>query len=272
MLQDVRLAIRSLRATPIVTAVAVLSLVLGIGANTAIFSLVSSLLLRSLPVLDPQRLAMLSTSTSANGRQQYSYATFDQIRGHRELFDGALAYTDCCGVAIFSAGGENEAVARQFVSGDFFTTLGVRAFRGRLLTPPDDVVAAPDGPVAVVSYRLWHQHLGGREDVIGARVPINGVLVTVVGVMPPTFFGVEVGRVLDVAIPYRLAAQFTSTPFDDETPSFVGSQPDMRMASSTDSNCPILTSNVQSLGVGSWLGGRLSPRRVAPDATPRRMS
>jgi putative ABC transport system permease protein len=218
MLQDIRLAVRALRGSPIVSIVAVVSLAVGIGANTALFSLVDRLVLRSLPVVEPHRLAMLSTSASLTARQQYSYATFDQIRRHRELFDGALAYTDCCGVAVFRAGGANESADRQFVSGDFFTTLGIHAFRGRLLTAADDEPGARDGAVVVVSYRFWRHHLGGREDVIGTRVTINSAPVTVVGVMPPTFFGVEVGRVLDVAMPYRLAAQFTSTAFDDETP------------------------------------------------------
>ncbi len=84
------------------------------------------------------------------------------------------------------------------MSGDFFTTLGVRAFRGRMLTPADDAPGAPDGPVAVVSYRLWRTRLGAREDVVGSRLSINRIPVTVVGVMPPAFFGVEVGRVLGV--------------------------------------------------------------------------
>jgi putative ABC transport system permease protein len=214
---DLRLAIRALCASPVVTAVAVVSLTLGIGANTAIFSLVSSLLLRSLPVVDPARLALVSTSASSSPRQQYSYATFHQIRQHTDIFDGALAYTNCCGTAILNAGDENQSADRQFVSGDFFTTLGVRAFRGRMLMPADDVPGAPEGPVAVVSYRLWRSRLGAREDVIGSHLSINRMPVTLVGVMPPTFFGVEVGRVLDVAMPYRLAAQFTSTPFDDDT-------------------------------------------------------
>jgi hypothetical protein len=120
-MQNLRLAVRTLRASPVVTVVAVVSLALGIGANTAIFSLVSSLLLRSLPVADPERLAMVSTSASSGGRQQYSYATFDQIRGHADIFDGALAYTDCCGTAILNLGSENQSADRQFVSGDFFT-------------------------------------------------------------------------------------------------------------------------------------------------------
>lgn len=87
-----------------------------------------------------------------------------------------------------------------------------------MLTPADDAPGAPDGPVAVVSYRLWRTRLGAREDVVGSRLSINRIPVTVVGVMPPAFFGVEVGRVLGVAMPYRLAAPFTSSPFDDDTP------------------------------------------------------
>jgi predicted permease len=215
--QDFRLAVRMLRSTAIVTTAAILSLALGIGANTAIFSLVSSLLLRSLPVADPERLAMVSTSASSGSRPQYSYATFDQIRRYSDIFAGALAYTDCCGAAILSVGREHYSVDRQFVSGDFFTTLGVRAFRGRMLTPDDDAPGASEGPVAVLSYRFWHARFGARDDVIGAPIVINRIPVTVVGIMPPTFFGVEVGRVLDIAMPSRLAAQFTSTPFDDDT-------------------------------------------------------
>jgi len=162
-MQDLRLAIRALSASPVVTAIAVVSLALGIGANTAIFSLVSGLLLRPLPVVAPERLAMVSTSASQGPRRQFSYATLDQIRQHRGLFDGALAYTDCCGTAILNVDGENHPADRQFVSGDFFTTLGIRAFRGRMLTPADDEAVTPAGPVAVVSYRLWRGSLGARE-------------------------------------------------------------------------------------------------------------
>jgi predicted permease len=217
VLQDVRLAIRALRVTPMVSAVAILSLALGIGANTAIFTVVSSLLLRPLPVHDPHRLATVATKAAADARHQYSYATFEQIRLNRDLFDAALSYTDCCGTAILNLDGQNQSADRQFVSGDFFTTLGIGAYRGRMLTPADDTPGAPDGPVAVVSYRLWQQRLGGRADVIGAPLTINRLPVTLIGVMPPAFAGVEVGRVLDLALPYRVAAQFTATPFDDDT-------------------------------------------------------
>jgi putative ABC transport system permease protein len=216
-MQSLRLAVRSLRASPVVTTIAVMSLALGIGANTAIFSLLSSLLFRSLPVASPEQLAMVSTSGASSARQQYSYATYARIREHRDIFDGALAYTTCCGTAILNLDGENYAIDRQFVSGDFFDTLGVRAFRGRMLTPADDVPGPAEGPVAVISHRLWHARFGAREDVVGTRLSINRFPVTVVGVMPPTFFGVEVGRVVDLALPYRQAAQFTASPFDDDS-------------------------------------------------------
>jgi putative ABC transport system permease protein len=215
-IQDLRLAIRSLRATPIVTCVAVVSLALGIGANTAIFSLVNALLLRALPVREPGRLFQVSTAAGSN-RLQFSYATFAQIRDQVEAFDGAFGYTPCCGKSIVGGGGVHAMADRQFVTGEFFQTLGVHAYRGRLLTPADDTAAPPDGPVAVVSYRYWCDHLEARDAAVGAPLTIDGTLVTIVGVTPPDFFGVDVGRSFDVIAPYHLAPRMTSSPFDDDT-------------------------------------------------------
>ncbi len=109
------------------TAAAVLSLASRHRRQHGHLLLVNSLLHRSLPVQEPERLASVSTNRSS-GRQQYSYATFEQIRERRDIFDGALAYTDCCGTAILDANGEAQAVDRQFVSGDFFSTLGTARF------------------------------------------------------------------------------------------------------------------------------------------------
>src|SRR2546425_13338486 len=111
-MQDLRLAIRSLRATPIVTCVAVVSLALGIGANTAIFSLVNALLLRALPVREPGRLFLVSTAAGSSHRQ-FSYATFAHIRDQVDAFDGALGYTAWCGKSIVGGVGVREMVDRQ---------------------------------------------------------------------------------------------------------------------------------------------------------------
>jgi predicted permease len=218
-MQDLRLAFRALRATPIVSVVAVLSLALGIGANTAIFTLVNSLLLRRLPVADPQRLAAVSSARKVSYRPQYGYATFDQIRRHGQAFDGALAYTSCCGKSALTLGAETEMVDRQFVSGDFFTSLGVPALVGRTFTPADDVPGGgPAGPVAVISYSLWQRRFGGAARIVGTPVVIERVAVTIVGVTPPEFFGVEVGRSVDVALPFNLEPLILpSTPFDADT-------------------------------------------------------
>lgn len=216
-MQDLRLAVRTLLATPVVTAVAVLSLALGIGANTAIFSLVNSLLLRTLPVADPQRLVILSGRRNSGVRPAFSYATFDQIRRPGQGFDGALAYSNCCGKATLKIGGEPLPVDRFFVSGDFFGTLGVSALVGRLLTPADDVPGGgPDGPAAVISYKLWQERFGGAVSVIGAPVTLERVAVTIVGVAPPEFLGIEVGRPFDVILPIKTEPLILpSIAFDD---------------------------------------------------------
>ena len=153
MLQDLRLAIRSLRATPVVTFVAVLSLSLGIGANTAIFSLVDRLALRSLPVREPARLALVATAANLSYKPNYSYAVFDAIAAHTELFDGVVAVSNCCGQSTLAVGDSQEFVDRLFVSGSYFATLGVNALLGRVFTPADEELAGwPDGTAAVLSY------------------------------------------------------------------------------------------------------------------------
>jgi putative ABC transport system permease protein len=206
-MQDLRLAIRALRATPIVTAVAILSLALGIGANTAIFSLVNSLLLRTLPIVEPQRLVAISSGTSINqgNTPAWTYAVWDQIRQRTQMFDGALAWSQGVGSTTrfnLAQGGETEPVEGLFASGDFFTTLGVTALLGRTFTAADDVRGGgPDGPVAVISYGMWQRRFGGAATVVGTALLVERVPFTIIGVMPPEFFGTEVGRTFDVALP-----------------------------------------------------------------------
>jgi len=204
-MSDFRLAVRSLRATPIVTAVAILSLALGIGANTAIFSLVNSLLLRALPVKEPGQLVMLSDAAGAQlaasrGITSWTNPIWEQIRGRRDLFDAVFAW----GTTRFNlaGGGETQYVEGIWASGRMFETLGVPAMLGRTFTPADDARGGgPDGPVAVISYSFWQRRHGGAADVIGQRLNIDKVAFTIIGVTGPDFFGPDVGRAFDVAVP-----------------------------------------------------------------------
>ena len=212
---DLRLGIRALRATPVVTAVAVLSLVLGIGANTAIFSLVNGLLLRPLPVKDPHRLVMVSTGSEMT--TQFGYATFEQIRRHGEAFDGALAWS-LGGKSMLTYGDATETVEHHFVSGDYFSTLGVRPLLGRSITVADDVDGGgPDGPVIVISYGLWQRRFGGAASVVGAKVIVDRSPATIVGVAPSDFFGPVVGSGFDIAVPIKVQPLVQpATPLTDE--------------------------------------------------------
>src|SRR5689334_15058716 len=191
-MHDLRLAIRSLRATPIVTAVAVVSLALGIGANTAIFSLVNSLLLRALPVKAPQQLALI-TDDPARGITSWTNPIWEQVRDRRTaLFGDAFAWSSTR--FNLSKGGETEFVDGLWASGTMFDTLGVAAMLGRTFTEADDRRGGgPDGPVAVISYSFWQRRFGGAADAIGRSLTLERVPFTIVGVTPPDFFGPEVG-------------------------------------------------------------------------------
>ncbi len=200
--QDLRLAVRSLWATPIVTVIAVLSLALGIGANTAIFSLVNSLV-RALPVNDPQQLVTLVTPRVVDlGRDRagWPYAVWQQLRQRRDLFTSVAAWN----VQRFNLaqGGEAQLVDGLWVSGSFFNTLGVSAVLGRVLSDEDDQRGGGrDGATAMISYAFWQARFGGAADAIGRTLTIERVPFTIIGVTPPDFFGVEVGRTFDVALP-----------------------------------------------------------------------
>jgi predicted permease len=192
--QDVRAALRGLRKSPGFAVVAMGTLALGIGANTALFSIFSSLILRPLPVRDPGSLALLTNGAWSN-------PIWEEIRAREtELFDGAFAWS---GQSFdLSTGGQSDPVDGAYVSGRIFDVLGVTAMRGRMITPADDGGAAPDGPVAVISHRFWRQRFAGANDVVGRQLTVQRVPFTIVGVMPPGFFGPDVGRVTDVMLPF----------------------------------------------------------------------
>jgi predicted permease len=200
---DVRLAVRALLATPVISTVAVLSLALGIGANSAIFSLVNTLMLEKLPVHEPEQLVTVSSDTAlAHGFRNgigWNYEMWRRFQEQPSPFDGGFAWT-WAGFNLAPSGPE-ERVRGMIASGSFFGTLGISALLGRTFTPADARGGGPDGPVAVISYALWQRRFNGATNVIGRRLDIDHVPFTIIGVTPPDFFGIEVGESLDVVVP-----------------------------------------------------------------------
>jgi len=196
---DVRDALRSLRATPVVTLIAIASLALGIGANTALFSILNSLVFKTLPVRDPSRLAVLDDGSWTN-------PIWEQIRDRRQqIVEDAFAWSATR--MNLSPRGETDVVEGVWASGSIFRVLGVGAAVGRLFTEADDVRGGgPDGPVAVVSHGFWLRRLGGGADAIGKTLTVDGIAVTVIGVLPREFFGLDVGRTADVVVPIGVLA------------------------------------------------------------------
>ena len=193
-------------------AAAMLSLALGMGANTALFSVVDALLLRPLPVRQPDRLVTVSSGFAlSHGFKAGAGMNYDIWTRMRERALGRrrsrTASPGPRSASISRDGGEMQPADALFASGGFFTTLGVpAAARPDLHTPPTIVKGGgPDGLVAVISYRLWQRRFDGAAGVIGTALPVDGVRCTVIGVMPPDFFGIEVGQPFDVALP--LAAE-----------------------------------------------------------------
>ena len=195
---ELRDALRALRSSPIVSAVAILSLALGIGANTAMFSILDTLLLRSLPVRAPEQLAVVGQMP--NGRASWTNPIWEAVRDRPELFDGAFAYASTR--FNLADGGETEFVEGVWTSGRYFDVLGVTPILGRTWQARDDARGGgPEGPVAVISYNFWQQRFGGAADVLGRSLTVERIPFTIVGVTPPGFFGADVGRTFDVAIP-----------------------------------------------------------------------
>lgn len=206
---DFRLAIRSLRAAPVVTLAAILTLALGIGATTAIFSVANGLILRPLPVKDPQRLVTITSEMALRYGFQagagWSYAMWDHLRQRADAFDGAFAWV--LQPLDLSEGGEMQPVNALIASGGFFSTLGVHAILGRTFTPVDDVRGGgPEGGVVVISHELWRRRFNGNRDIIGSRLAIQGTPLTIVGVAPKEFRGVDVGQPFDIAMPFGTEA------------------------------------------------------------------
>lgn len=197
--KDIRYGWRSLMGNPGFTATALISLALGIGANSAIFSIVNAVLLRSLPVEEPGRLVQVQLG-SGGADDELTNPIWEQFRDTKGPFAGALAY----GRTRFTLGSakEDQLIQGLWVSGDYFRTLGVPAWQGRVLTVDDDRRGGgTQGPVAVVSHRFWTTHYPGETSLNGKSVRLNGQQFQVVGITPPWFHGLDTDEGFDVALP-----------------------------------------------------------------------
>ena len=215
--KDIRYGFRSLWKRPGFAAVAIVTLALGIGANTAIFTLVNAVMLKSLPVIRPDELVLFSKGDIGEGTTQgdpvvgewqlYSYSAYQYQRSHNSSFQDILALrSGQARLSVNSAGNANaERAQGQLVSGNYFSVLGVPAKLGRVLTPEDDKPGA--APAAVISYRYWQQQLNADDTVVGKHFSVNGTSFTVVGVTPPEFFGERVRRPPDFWLPLSFQPQ-----------------------------------------------------------------
>jgi predicted permease len=202
--QDLRYGARVLRLNIGFTAVAALSLALGIGANAAIFQLVNSVRIRTLPVKDPQELVkfQIGNRRSASGSFYSSYSAltnpmWEAIRDRQKVMRAAVWNPDSVNLAT---GGEARYARIMWVSGDFFNVVGVPAILGRVLTVDDDRRGC-GSPGVVISYAFWQREFGGNASAVGKKITLDGHPFEVLGVTPASFFGVEVGRNYDVAVP-----------------------------------------------------------------------
>jgi len=197
LFQDIRYGFRTMGRSPGFSMVAVISLALGIGANTAVFSLIDALMLRWLPVHDPRQLVELVIVQKGHRIDSFSYPVVRALADRKDIFSGLCGFSG----AMFNIG-PREAVEQRsgaWVSGEYYATLGIQPVIGRLLIPSDDQPGA--APAAVITEGYWQVKFGRDPGIIGHAIPVEGVPVTIVGVSPAGFTGANVGRVADITIP-----------------------------------------------------------------------
>jgi len=203
--QDLKFGVRLLRLNPAFAAVAILSLALGVGANTAIFELLNAVRLRPLPVPHPEQLADIRiagdddrTGMFTGRHPNLTNPLWERLRERQDGFSSVFAW----GTNDFelSSGGPSRPADGLWVTGEFFSTLGVHPLIGRVLAPADDQRGCPDPP-AVISYCFWQREFGASRSALDRSLTLDGHAFEIVGVTPPEFFGVEVGHTFDVAVP-----------------------------------------------------------------------
>ena len=206
LLQDIRYAIRVLRKSPAFTTVAILSLALGIGANTAIFSVMDVLLLRPLPVSESARLQLVNLLAKSGLRYSFNYPLFEMIRDRNEVFSDIFAWSTPN--LQTPVNGDMALIKGAFASGDYFNGLRVAPAIGRAFSREDDQpTGGKNGPVAVISDGFWARNYGRSPSALGQSIVLNGVGVNIIGVMPAGFFGAEVGTALEVWVPLNYQRQ-----------------------------------------------------------------
>jgi predicted permease len=251
---------RFLKGSPLVSIVAITSCALGIGASTAIFSIVDSLWLRPLPIAEPNRLAVVTEEPEG----KVTYPIWEQIYQHASQFGGAAAWSTYR--FDISASGQSQFVDGVFISGTVFDVLGVTPVLGRAISPADDRPEAPG--VAMISYRLWQTRFAGDPHVIGATLPINRRSLTIVGVVPPAFFGLEIGTRFDVAVPYSIEPVVDASPSLLTAPTawwvnvLIKSRPDQTLATNLGA-LRQLQSNIRTATMPPGYGGRDAERYLA---------
>ncbi len=207
---DIRYALRGFRRTPLFTAVACLSLAFGIGANTAVFSLLDQVLLRLLPVKHPEQLVILEANGSHygsnTGMNALSYPMYKDFSEHNDVFSGM--FCRFATEASLGFGNRTDRVDAELVSGTYFPVLGVTAALGRTFTPDDDRI--PNGhPIVVLSYNFWRDRFASDPNIINKTLTVNGHNMTVIGVVQPQFDGVQLGFTSKIFIPIMMKAQIT---------------------------------------------------------------
>ncbi len=233
LVQDIRYGLRTIAANKTFSAMAILSLALGIGANTAIFSFMDSILLRSLPVPDPQSLVVLSWRTprpefhgsdrhddnykDPNGGYiggNFSYPAFELLRKNDSVVSIVFGYQSA-GKLNFTFRGQAELANTEYVSGDYFRGLGIPPSAGRLIAPDDDRAGAPS--IAVISFALSQKRFGGPENAAGQSILIDSLPFTVIGVAPPEFFGADPDSPPDIYVPFHANVLLEARDYSAET-------------------------------------------------------
>jgi predicted permease len=214
ILRDFLYSLRTLRKSPIFLTVAVLSLALGIGANTAIFTLINQLILQPLPVKNPEQLVMLAGRGKHyggnNGMDRLSYPMYQEIRDKNEVFSGMFCTYPSTVSASFNGG--TELIGADFVSGNYFPVLGVGAAVGRVFTASDDLTQGGH-PLAVLSYGYWRARFAADPGIVGKQIVVNGSSLTIIGVSAAGFDGVEPGRAPQIRIPMTMKDELPRSDF-----------------------------------------------------------